>query len=196
MNVTDTDLPEVKLFTPRRFSDERGFFSETYNRRVFAEIGVSVDFLQDNHAYSKERGTLRGLHFQAAPSTQAKLVRVLRGAILDVVVDIRHGSPNFGKHIMAELTAESGQQILCPKGFAHGLLTLTPNTEVAYKVDAYYAPELDFGIRFDDPDLAIDWPFDKSKMILSEKDREQPFLRELPAMFRYSKENTLKEKAA
>lgn len=196
MNVTDTDLPDVKLITPRRFGDERGFFSETYNQRAFAEIGVSTDFLQDNHAYSAKMGTLRGLHFQAAPSAQAKLVRVLRGAILDVVVDIRHESPQFGRHIMVELTAEGGQQILCPKGFAHGLLTLMPNTEVAYKVDAYYAPDLDYGIRFDDPDLAIDWPFDKSKMILSEKDRMQPLLRELPAMFRYREAGLIEERAA
>jgi dTDP-4-dehydrorhamnose 3,5-epimerase len=196
MDVTETTLPEVKLITPRRFGDERGFFSETYNRRAFAEIGVSAEFIQDNHAYSAEMGTLRGLHFQAPPSTQAKLVRVLHGAILDVVVDIRHGSPRFGKHIMAELTAESGQQILCPKGFAHGLVTLMPNTVVAYKVDAYYAPELDYGIRFDDPDLAIDWPFDKTKLILSEKDRKHPGLSELPAIFRYPKSELLEEKAA
>jgi dTDP-4-dehydrorhamnose 3,5-epimerase len=196
MDVIDTALPEVKLITPRRFGDERGFFSETYNRRAFAEIGVSADFVQDNHAYSAESGTLRGLHFQAAPSTQAKLVRVLRGAILDVVVDIRHGSPHFGKHIMVELTAESGQQILCPRGFAHGLVTLTPNTEVAYKVDAYYAHELDYGICFDDPDLAIDWPFEKTKLILSEKDRKHPPLRTLPPMFRYREPEMPEEKAA
>ncbi len=186
MDVIETDLPEVKLITPPRFGDKRGFFSETYNRRAFAEIGVSTEFIQDNHAFSAESGTLRGLHFQGPPATQTKLVRVLRGAILDVVVDIRHGSPNFGKHIMAELTAESGQQILCPKGFAHGLLTLTSNTEVAYKVDAYYAPELDFGVRFDDPDLAVDWPLAEDKLILSEKDRHQPFLRDLPEIFTFS----------
>ena len=196
MDVSETNLPEVKLITPPRFGDKRGFFSETYNRRAFAEIGISTDFIQDNHAYSAEVGTLRGLHFQAAPSTQAKLVRVLRGAILDVVVDIRHGSPHFGKHIMVELTAEGGQQILCPKGFAHGLLTLMPNTEFAYKVDAYYAPDLDYGIRFDDPDLAIDWPFDKTKLILSDKDRKQPLLRELPPMFRYPESKSIEEKVA
>ncbi len=187
MDVIETDLPEVKLITPRRFGDRRGLFSETYNRRAFAEIGVPGEFVQDNYAYSAERGTLRGLHFQAPPAAQTKLVRVLRGAILDVVVDLRHGSPRFGQHIMVELTAESGQQILCPKGFAHGVLTLTPNTEIAYKVDAYYAPELDFGVRFDDPDLGIDWPLPESKMIVCDRDRYQPFFRDLPRIFTFSK---------
>ena len=187
MDLNETDLPEVKLITPRRFGDKRGFFSETYNRRAFAEMGISGEFIQDNHAHSAERGTLRGLHFQAPPATQTKLLRVLRGAILDVVVDLRHGSPRFGQHVMVELTAESGQQILCPKGFAHGVLTLTPDTEMAYKVDAYYAPELDFGVRFDDPDLGIDWPLPESKMIVSDRDRYQPFFRDLPRIFTFSK---------
>ncbi len=186
MDVIQTSLPEVKLVTPRRFGDKRGFFSETYNRRAFAEIGITEDFIQDNHAYSADRGTLRGLHFQAPPATQTKLVRVLRGAVLDVCVDLRHRSPNFGRHVMVELTAESGQQILCPRGFAHGVLTLMPNTEIAYKVDAYYAPELDLGLRYDDPDLAIDWPFPEDELILSEKDLNQPMLRELPEIFTFS----------
>ena len=183
MDVIETSLPDVKLITPKRFGDKRGFFSEIYNRRALAEIGVTADFIQENHAYSADRGTLRGLHFQAPPATQTKLLRVLRGAILDVCVDLRHGSPTFGKHIMAELTAESGQQILCPKGFAHGLLTLSPHTEIAYRVDAYYAPELDLGVRYDDPDLAIDWPIPADELILSEKDLNQPSLRDLPAIF-------------
>ncbi len=196
MDLIETDLPEVKLITPRRFGDKRGFFSETYNRRAFAEMGISGEFIQDNHAHSAERGTLRGLHFQAPPATQTKLLRVLRGAILDVVVDLRHGSPRFGQHIMVELTAESGQQILCPKGFAHGVLTLTPDTEIAYKVDAYFAPELDLGVRFNDPDLGIDWPLPESEMILSDKDLNQPFLRDLPAIFTYSDAAFPKGKAA
>lgn len=186
MDVIETSLPEVKLITPRRFGDQRGFFSEIYNRRALAEIGVAAEFIQENHAYSADVGTLRGLHFQSPPATQTKLLRVLRGAILDVCVDLRHGSPNYGKHVMVEMTAENGQQILCPQGFAHGLLTLKPHTEIAYKVDAYYAPELDLGVRFDDPDLAIDWPLPEEKLILSEKDRNQPWLRDLPEIFTFS----------
>ena len=183
MDVIETSLPEVKLITPARFGDKRGFFSETYNRRVLADIGVDIEFIQDNHAYSADPGTLRGLHFQAPPATQTKLLRVLRGAVLDVCVDLRHGSPNFGRHVMVELTAETGQQILCPKGFAHGVLTLKPHTEITYKVDAYYAPELDLGVRFDDPDLGIEWPFPRDKLILSEKDLNQPSFQDLPTIF-------------
>lgn len=186
MDVIDTSIADVKLITPPRFGDKRGFFSEIYNRRALAEIGVTVEFIQENHAYSADAGTLRGLHFQCPPATQTKLLRVLRGAALDVCVDLRHGSPTFGQHVMAELTAESGQQILCPQGFAHGILTLKPHTEIAYKVDAYYAPELDLGVRFDDPELAIDWPLPEDKLILSEKDRHQPFLRDLPEIFTLS----------
>jgi len=124
-------------------------------------------------------------YFQAPPATQTKLLRVLRGAVVDVCVDLRHSSPRFGQHVMVELTAESGQQILCPKGFAHAVLTLKPHTEIAYRVDAYFAPELDLGVRFDDPDLAIDWPFPEDKLILSEKDRHQPRLCDLPEIFSY-----------
>ncbi|MGI9450360.1 MAG: dTDP-4-dehydrorhamnose 3,5-epimerase [Geminicoccaceae bacterium] len=186
MDVIDTSLPEVKLVTPPRFGDERGFFSEIYNRQTLARIGITAEFVQENHAYSADVGTLRGLHFQRPPASQTKLLRVLRGAILDVCVDLRHGSPNFGRHVMVEMTAESGQQILCPKGFAHGLLTLKPHTEIAYKVDAYYAPELDLGVRFDDPDLVIDWPLPEEKLILSGKDRNQPWLRDLPEIFTLS----------
>ena len=186
MDVIETSLPGVKLITPRRFGDDRGFFSETYNRRSFAEIGVTAEFVQDNHAYSADAGTLRGLHFQAPPATQTKLLRVLRGAILDVCVDLRHGSPTFGKHVMVELTPETGQQILCPKGFAHATLTLKPHTEIAYRVDAYYAPELDLGVRYDDPDLAIDWPFPDDQLILSDKDRRQPSFKDLPEIFTFS----------
>ena len=186
MDVIETSLPEVKLITPPRFGDDRGFFSETYNRRAFADIGITTEFIQDNHAYSAEAGTLRGLHFQAPPATQTKLLRVVRGAIIDVCVDLRHGSPTFGRHVMVELTPESGQQILCPKGFAHATLTTKPHTEIAYKVDAYYAPELDFGVRFDDPDLAIDWPIPVDQLSLSEKDRHQPSLADLPEIFTFS----------
>jgi len=185
MNVTETSLPGVKLLTPARFADQRGFFSEIYNRRALAEVGVPMEFVQENHAYSAESGTLRGLHFQYPPAAQTKLLRVLRGAILDISVDLRHGSPTFGQHVLVELTAASGRQLLCPKGFAHGILTLESHTEVAYKADAYYAPELDLGVRFDDPELAIDWPLATEKMIVSEKDRNQPNLRDLPKIFTF-----------
>jgi dTDP-4-dehydrorhamnose 3,5-epimerase len=185
MDVTITSLPDVKIVTPARFGDERGFFSEIYNRRALADVGIDMAFNQENHAFSADRGTLRGLHFQCPPATQTKLLRVLRGAIVDVCVDCRKGSPTFGQHVMVELLAESGQQILCPKGFAHGILTLMPHTEIAYKVDAYYAPELDMGIRFDDPVLGIDWPLPRSEMILSEKDRNLPDFRDLPDVFTY-----------
>lgn len=186
MDVIETKLPDVKLLTPARIGDRRGFFSEIYNRRVLAEAGITMEFIQENHAYSVDSGTLRGLHFQRPPATQTKLLRVLRGAVLDVCVDLRLGSPSFGQHVMAELTAESGRQILCPKGFAHGIITLAPHTEIAYKVDAYYAPELDLGVRYNDPELAIDWPIGDDKLILSEKDRNQPFLRDLPKIFTFS----------
>jgi dTDP-4-dehydrorhamnose 3,5-epimerase len=185
MERIETQLPDVVLIKPKRFGDERGFFSETYNHRMLSELGISTTFIQDNQAYSAEKGTLRGLHVQGPPATQSKLVRVVRGAILDVCVDLRHGSPTFGHHLKVELTAEGGQQIYCPKGFAHGILTLLPDTEIAYKVDAYYAPELDLGVRYDDPDLAIDWPFPKDDLILSTKDRNQPRFRDLPRLFHY-----------
>ncbi len=168
------------LVTPARLCDERGFFSETYNRRAFADISITNDFIQDNFAYSADRGTLRGLHFQAPPATQTKLLHVLRGAILDICFDLRHSSNTFGQHVMIELTAESRQQILCPDGFAHATLTLMPDSEIAYRVKAYHAPELDRGVRFDDPSLAIDWPFAEEELTLSEKDRHQPWLRDLP----------------
>lgn len=185
MDVTITSLPDVKIVTPARFGDERGFFSEIYNRRALAEVGITMEFIQENHAFSADPGTLRGLHFQCPPATQTKLLRVLRGAVVDVCVDCRRGAPTYGQHVMVELTAESGQQILCPKGFAHGILTLMPHTEIAYKVDAYYAPELDMGIRYDDPTLEIDWPLPKTEMILSEKDRNLPAFGDLPDIFAY-----------
>jgi dTDP-4-dehydrorhamnose 3,5-epimerase len=185
MEVRATTIPEVKVIVPKRFGDRRGFFAEVYNKRALAEAGIDLDFVQDNHAYSATRGTLRGLHYQRPPATQAKLLRVLRGAVVDVAVDCRVGSPTFGRWVMEELTASNGFQMLCPKGFAHGVLTLEPDTEITYKVDTYFAPELEAGIRFDDPDLAIDWPIAASELVLSDKDRNLPLLRDLPAVFRY-----------
>ena len=190
MDRTDTNLPDIVLVTPARFGDKRGFFSEIYNRRSLAEIYITTEFIQENHAYFADAGTLRGLDFQCPPATQTKLLRVLRCTALDVCVDIRHGSPTFGQHVMAELTAESGQQILCPKGSALGILTLMRHTEIAYKVDSYYAPVLDLSMQFDDRGPAIDWPLAKDRLILSEKDRHQPWLRDLPEIFAYQKLST------
>jgi dTDP-4-dehydrorhamnose 3,5-epimerase len=185
MDIQATAIPDVKIITPARFGDHRGFFSEVYNRRALAEAGIDITFVQDNQSYSAERGTLRGLHFQRPPATQSKLLRVLRGAVIDVAVDCRVGSPTFGRHVMVELTAARGDQILCPKGFAHATLTMEPDSEITYKVDAYYAPEHDLGVRWDDPDLAIDWPIPAEQLILSDKDRALPLFRDLPAVFTY-----------
>jgi dTDP-4-dehydrorhamnose 3,5-epimerase len=185
MDIQATAIPDVKIITPARFGDHRGFFSEVYNRRALAEAGIDITFVQDNQSYSAERGTLRGLHFQRPPATQSKLLRVLRGAVLDVAVDCRVGSPTFGRHVMVELTAARGDQILCPKGFAHATLTMEPDSEITYKVDAYYAPDHDLGVRWDDPDLAIDWPIPAEQLILSDKDRALPLFRDLPAVFTY-----------
>ena len=170
MDVVSLDIPEVKIITPRRFSDDRGFFSETYNARAFKAAGVDVDFVQDNHSYSAKKGTVRGLHFQAPPFAQSKLVRVLKGSIIDVAVDARKSSPTFGKWVKAELSAENGKQIFVPKGFLHGFLTLESDTEVAYKVDAFYDGASDGSVKWNDPGLAIDWGVSESEASLSEKD--------------------------
>lgn len=183
LEVRRLPLPEVKLLVPRRFGDDRGWFSETYNARRFAEAGIASAFVQDNHSYSAQRGTVRGLHFQAPPFAQAKLVRVLRGSIFDVAVDIRRGSPTFGQHVTAILTAAEGSQLFIPIGFAHGFCTLEPDVEVAYKVDQYYSPEHDLGLRWDDASLGIDWPVGSDDAVVSDKDRSHPRLCDLPAYF-------------
>jgi dTDP-4-dehydrorhamnose 3,5-epimerase len=183
MDVRPLDIPDVKLITTKRFGDHRGFFSETYTRKAFVEAGIDLDFVQDNHSRSAERGTLRGLHFQGPPFAQDKLVRVLKGAILDVAVDLRRGSPTFGRHVAVELTDESWQQLLVPAGFAHGFCTLVPDTEVFYKVTNYYAPQHDFGVLWNDPDLGIDWPVSDSEAVLSEKDSRQPRFKDLKTLF-------------
>ena len=185
MQIRSTAIPDVKIITPIRHIDRRGFFCEVYNRRVLADLGIDLEFVQENHSYSRRRGTLRGLHFQKPPAAQTKLVSVLHGSIVDIAVDCRVGSPTFGRHVMIELSAGSSDQVLCPKGFAHGILTLEPDTEVLYKVDNYYAPDLDAGVRWDDPDLAIDWPIPPHEIILSDKDRNLPRLRDLPPVFTY-----------
>jgi dTDP-4-dehydrorhamnose 3,5-epimerase len=179
-------ISDVKLITPRIFRDERGFFSETYSRRALSEAGIDCEFVQDNQSLSRARGVIRGLHYQIEPHAQGKLVRVTRGAILDVAVDIRQGSPTFGQHVGATLSAANWSQLWIPVGFAHGFCTLEPDTEVVYKVTDYYAPECDRGIAFDDPDLAIAWPIQASEAILSDKDRRHPLLRDLPTQFTFS----------
>lgn len=173
----ETALQGVYILEPTVFEDERGFFMESYNKRDFEEIGLFFDFVQDNHSLSVKAGVLRGLHFQLEPKAQTKVVRCIRGAIYDVVVDLRKGSPTFGKWISVILTEHNKWQIVIPKGFAHGLLTLVPNTEVLYKVDEYYSPEHDRSLRWNDPDLNINWPI--KDPILSDKDKNAPFLKDL-----------------
>lgn len=178
--ITPLRLPEVLLITPKRHGDARGWFSETWSRRsLLGAAGLDIDFVQDNQAFSARKGTLRGLHFQKAPHAQGKLVRVLRGAIYDVAVDIRPGSTTFGQWVAATLTAEGGEQIWVPRGFAHGYCTLTEDTELFYKVDGQYAPETEGGVIWNDPDLAIPWPVEGEPM-LSEKDKVLPRLKDLP----------------
>jgi dTDP-4-dehydrorhamnose 3,5-epimerase len=171
--------------SPVKHGDQRGFFSETYSKAVLADVGIDIDFLQDNHALSVQSGTVRGLHFQVPPFAQEKLIRVARGAIFDVAVDIRVGSPTFGQHVSAIISADAWNQILVPVGFAHGLATLEPNTEVIYKVSNRYSPEHDKGLFWRDPALGIDWPVSETEAILSEKDKRLPKLSELPDYFHY-----------
>jgi len=176
VQIEHTRLPGVVIITPRRFDDDRGWFSETWSRRALAGAGLEIDFVQDNHSLSRAAGTLRGLHCQAPPHAQAKLVRVARGAVRDVAVDVRRGSPDYGRWVGVELSAANGRQLLIPAGFLHGFVTLEPDTEVLYKCSDYYAPACDRGVRFDDPDLGIDWGIAPSAAILSEKDRDASLL--------------------
>ena len=185
MDVRLLAIPEVKLVTPRIMRDGRGFFSETYNKTALAEAGIAAAFVQDNHSLSRVAGVVRGLHFQTHPQAQGKLVRVVKGAIFDVAVDIRRGSPTYGRHVSAILSAENWAQLWIPVGFAHGFSTLAPDSEVIYKVTAPYAPECDRGIMFDDPALAIAWPIKPEEAVLSERDRRHPRLEDLPEYFSY-----------
>ncbi|HEY8615109.1 dTDP-4-dehydrorhamnose 3,5-epimerase [Phenylobacterium sp.] len=177
--ITPLALPELLLITPKRHGDARGWFAETWSRRAMAEAGVDADFVQDNQAFNARRGTVRGLHFQAAPHPQAKLVRVLKGAIFDVAVDVRPGSPTFGQWAGATLTAEGGEQLFVPRGFAHGYCTLVDDTELFYKVDGLYAPQTEGGVIWNDPDVGIAWPID-GEPVLSDKDKVLPRLRDMP----------------
>lgn len=167
-------IPCVRVLTPRRFEDSRGVFSEVFRRDAMTALGVTRDFVQDNHSVSRRRGTVRGLHYQIAPFAQDKLVRVVRGAIFDVAVDLRRHSPTFGRHVTCILSAAEWNQLLIPVGFAHGFCTLEPDTEVIYKVTAYYSAAHERGIRWDDPQLGIDWPVAPDVALLSEKDRQLP----------------------
>ncbi|CAG0993524.1 MAG: dTDP-4-dehydrorhamnose 3,5-epimerase [Rhizobiaceae bacterium] len=176
MEVRQTGLDGVLELVPRKFADSRGFFSETYNAAVLRDAGIDLVFVQDNHSLSVPRGVLRGLHYQLPPRAQDKLVRVVKGAIFDVAVDIRRSSPTFGKWVGIELSAEKWNQLLVPKGFAHGFVTLVDNTEVVYKVTDAYSREHDRAIRFDDPRIAVTWPVTPEAMILSDKDRAAPLL--------------------
>ena len=185
LDVIALDIPDVKLIRPSRFRDARGFFSEIYNQQNFAVAGISVDFVQDNFSLSGPVGTIRGLHFQLPPKAQAKLVMVLQGRALDVVVDCRRGSPSYGRHVSVELSGDTWTQVFVPVGFAHGFCTLEPDTMVLYKVSAPYAPELDSGILWDDPDLGIPWPVTAETAALSDKDKRLPRLRDFGAPFTY-----------
>jgi len=186
MQIFDTALPEVKIVAPRRVGDARGFFSEVWNARDFAEAGIVANFVQDNHIRNPLKGTLRGMHYQLAPATQGKLLRVTRGSIFDVAVDIRRGSPTFGRHADAVLSAGNWQQLWVPVGFAHGYCTLEDDTEVQYKVTGYYSPAHDRGIAWDDPALRINWPVMEDAALLSERDRKHPRLADQPDLFEYA----------
>lgn len=179
MNVETFPVSGVKLIWMRRFEDSRGFFSETYNRDALAEIGVSASFVQDNCSLSKARHTVRGLHFQTAPFVQAKLVQVLQGAVLDVALDLRPGSPTLGRHVAVELSAERWNQLWIPRGFAHAFCTLTEDTLFTYKVDSPYAPKNEGGILWCDPQLGIDWPVGPSEAVVGKKDLELPLYRDV-----------------
>ena len=176
VEVRRLGLEGVLEIRPARFADNRGFFSEVWNRARWRDAGIDAEFVQDNHSLSKQSGVLRGLHYQAPPMAQAKLVRVVRGKIFDVAVDIRHGSPTFGRWLSVILSADEWNQLFVPIGFAHGFLTLEPDCEVEYKVSAPYSAEHDRAIRFDDPDISVAWPLGAADIILSDKDRAAPVL--------------------
>lgn len=185
LSATPLAIPDVVLIEPRRFHDSRGYFMETFNRREANRLGLYCDFVQDNESLSVHRGTVRGLHFQVPPHSQTKFVRVLSGSIFDVAIDLRRGSPTFGLWCAATLTAGIGNQLYIPRGFAHAYCTLEPHTQVAYKVDDYYAPECDAGLIWNDPDLGIDWPITAQRAILSEKDVALPRLAKFDSPFVY-----------
>jgi len=183
--ATHTALPGVLILTPARHGDDRGFFSESWNRARLEEAGINLDFVQDNHSFSAQKGTVRGLHFQSDPHAQDKLVRCGRGSLFDVAVDIRRGSPTYGQWIGEELSFENGRQLLVPRGFLHGFVTLEPDTEIIYKCTDYYAPDCDGAVRWNDPDIGIDWPLDGATPVLSGKDEAAPLLADFDTPFTY-----------
>ena len=185
MDIYELEIPGVRLLKPDKLEDSRGFFSETYRKHDVVADGAEIDFVQENHSSSTAEGTIRGLHFQSPPFEQIKLVRVIRGNILDVAVDIRRRSPTYGQYVSAILNADEWNQLLVPVGFAHGFCTLAPNTEVIYKVSNYYSPEHDRGLRWNDAAIGIDWPVGPSDAQLSDKDRAWPLLDALESPFRY-----------
>ncbi len=186
MQVDQTTLQGCLILSPRRFEDDRGWFSEVYSKRALADAGIACDFVQDNHSLSREVGTVRGLHYQSPPHAQAKLVRVAAGAVRDVAVDFREGSPTFGQHVVVELSAENGRQLFIPAGFLHGFVALEADTQLLYKCSDFYAPECDGTIRFDDPDLAIDWGIAREDAVLSAKDAAAPSMADAGTPFTYA----------
>ncbi len=185
MKICPTSLPDVKVLTPRRFGDQRGYFSETWSRERMAAAGLDFDFVQDNESLSAQAGTLRGLHYQAPPFAQAKLVRVARGAIRDVAVDARRGSPTYGRWVTEDITAENGLQIVIPHGFLHGFVTLSADTLVLYKVDNRYDADSDGGVMWNDADIGVDWGVSAGELTLSDKDRRAPAFRDWVSPFEY-----------
>ena len=190
LKVNSLTITGVMEIIPEKHGDARGFFSETFNAGRLSEAGIDIEWVQDNHSFSVSKGVLRGLHYQRPPFAQAKLVRVVKGAIFDVAVDIRHGSPTFGDWCSLIVSAEKWNQILVPVGFAHGLFTLEPDTEVLYKVSAFFSPEHDRVINFADPDIGVDWPLSGLEPFLSSKDRAAPFLRDVDSGFQFQLDGT------
>jgi dTDP-4-dehydrorhamnose 3,5-epimerase len=185
VQIEPLEIEDIFVIAPAKHGDHRGFFSETYRSDFLRAHGLNVDFVQDNHVYSAERGVLRGLHFQVPPHAQGKLVHCVRGSILDVGVDIRAGSPTFGHHVAVELSATNWKQLWLPPGFAHGYITLEPDCEVIYKVTDYYARDCEHGIAWDDPNLGIDWRMPTANLVLSDKDRKNPRLADIAPPFHY-----------
>jgi dTDP-4-dehydrorhamnose 3,5-epimerase len=183
MDVIETEIPKLRHLVPQLFDTARGWFSETFRVDAMERAGIAATFVQDNQSFSAPQGTIRGLHFQIAPRAQAKLIRVLQGAILDVAVEIRSNSPTYGRYVTATLDAEKGEQLFIPHGFAHGFCTLTPDVMVAYKVDTYYSPEHDRALLWNDPEIGIPWPVSGDAAILSDKDRRAPRLTDLGQVF-------------
>jgi dTDP-4-dehydrorhamnose 3,5-epimerase len=183
VEVTDTGFDDVKILTPKRYADDRGWFEEAWSKRDLAAAGIDADFKQDNMSRSEKRGTVRGLHLQAPPFDTGKLIYVAAGAVLDVAVDVRRSSPRYGEHVAIELSAQNGRKLWLPSGFAHGFCTLSDNCIAIYKNTGYYAPDAEHGILWNDPDLAIDWPVEPDRAILSPKDAGLPGFRDLPDLF-------------